>query len=332
MICAIGDIHGCYDPLKALINWLQENIKKHCRQFEYIFIGDYIDRGPSSREVLDYLIDFDEKKTLLMGNHEDMLLMFHYGSEKYKVNGNFWLTENNGGLKTIKALDPSTELDRLVIAETGGHVASRKYIRNNGEFRLESKYENFFNGLKYACVRTIKTKDGEREVLFSHSMPNQTVPVDEILNCSSFEAFHTMRKHYHLQTKETNLWNRKFLTEPFEKYIIVHGHTPTFYAEHFMGSISDPDNIPGYSEKAIEESSVLLTTNKSDGAVLQIDIDTGLVYGKKLSALLLPETESERMLFTGPERLPGAVSFNLVSGYHGDYIENDFSLNDYLDF
>jgi hypothetical protein len=99
-----------------------------------------------------------------------------------------------------------------------------------------------------------------------------------------------------------------------------------------MGSISDPDNIPGYSEKAIEESSVLLTTNKSDGAVLQIDIDTGLVYGKKLSALLLPETESERMLFTGPERLPGAVSFNLVSGYHGDYIENDFSLNDYLDF
>ncbi|HPJ89718.1 MAG TPA: metallophosphoesterase [Thermotogota bacterium] len=321
MICAIGDIHGCYDPLKALINWIEENIIDHCRELEYIFIGDYIDRGPSSREVLDFLIDFNAKKTLLMGNHEDMLMMYHYGSEIYTISGNFWLTENNGGLKTVKALDPSTELDRLVLEETKGYTSSKKHIRNNGEFRLEKKYENFFNSLSYACERTVKTLYGEKRLIFSHSMPNKTVPLQEIMSCPSFEAYHQIRRTYNLGIKETNLWNREFLTRPFEDSIIIHGHTPTFYAEHFMEDILENEKQLSYNTTAIEEGSILFTEETSSGKTLQMDIDTGAVYGRRLSAVFFPETDRELKDLTRKHPFPFSVSYSLGSGYYGEYIE-----------
>ena len=79
MIVAIGDIHGCFDPLKALIRSV-EGFRHEVEDIEYIFIGDYIDRGPSTKEVLDFLIHLKAKKTFLMGNHEHMLLVYYKGS------------------------------------------------------------------------------------------------------------------------------------------------------------------------------------------------------------------------------------------------------------
>jgi serine/threonine protein phosphatase 1 len=66
----IPDIHGCLNTLKALIN---EQIRP-ARYDELYFLGDYIDRGPDSKGVLDYLraLQKDEYTlTLLKGNHED---------------------------------------------------------------------------------------------------------------------------------------------------------------------------------------------------------------------------------------------------------------------
>jgi serine/threonine protein phosphatase 1 len=51
-IFAIGDIHGCLEKLQALIQSLGADPQKDT----LIFIGDYIDRGNSSREVIDYVI------------------------------------------------------------------------------------------------------------------------------------------------------------------------------------------------------------------------------------------------------------------------------------
>ena len=47
-IYAIGDIHGMYDKLTALINILTPK-----KEDLFVFIGDYIDRGPNSKEVID---------------------------------------------------------------------------------------------------------------------------------------------------------------------------------------------------------------------------------------------------------------------------------------
>ncbi|HZU38053.1 MAG TPA: metallophosphoesterase family protein [Gemmataceae bacterium] len=68
---AIGDIHGCSLALKALVDAIGP-----APQDVLIFLGDYIDRGPDSRGVLDQVIELRERCTVipLLGNHEAMLL------------------------------------------------------------------------------------------------------------------------------------------------------------------------------------------------------------------------------------------------------------------
>lgn len=75
---AIGDIHGCPDELEFLLEYLR-NTDNIDDQDQVIFIGDYIDRGPASKSVIECLLRFQklQPKTLfLRGNHEDMLLGF----------------------------------------------------------------------------------------------------------------------------------------------------------------------------------------------------------------------------------------------------------------
>ncbi|MBN1185033.1 MAG: serine/threonine protein phosphatase [Bacteroidales bacterium] len=70
----IGDIHGCYKTLRALID--KAGIKKEDQLF---FLGDYIDRGPNSKEVVDYIMDMMNtgyKIFPLLGNHEADLLEY----------------------------------------------------------------------------------------------------------------------------------------------------------------------------------------------------------------------------------------------------------------
>jgi serine/threonine protein phosphatase 1 len=78
-IYAIGDVHGRID----LLNSLLERIDKHLAAFPiersiHVFIGDYIDRGPDSRNVLDCLIARSRTHELicLKGNHEAFILQF----------------------------------------------------------------------------------------------------------------------------------------------------------------------------------------------------------------------------------------------------------------
>jgi hypothetical protein len=64
MIVVVGDIHGCLDPLKALIKRKERSGKRWGFNMEYLFLGDYIDRGPCIKEVLDYLIAKETGKVL----------------------------------------------------------------------------------------------------------------------------------------------------------------------------------------------------------------------------------------------------------------------------
>jgi serine/threonine protein phosphatase 1 len=87
-IFAIGDIHGCFDKLRDLvemipIDWANDRL---------VFIGDYIDRGDNTIEVVDYLVDLQARKpdiVFLKGNHEDMLLSYLAGQDRmtYLYNG-----------------------------------------------------------------------------------------------------------------------------------------------------------------------------------------------------------------------------------------------------
>jgi len=72
----IGDIHGCADELRYLIDGLSL-----ARGDRLVFLGDYIDRGPDSRGVVSFLLDLKKKLSaiefvFLKGNHEDMFLSY----------------------------------------------------------------------------------------------------------------------------------------------------------------------------------------------------------------------------------------------------------------
>jgi len=92
---AIGDIHGCLDKLKRLLNKI--DITDHD---ELIFLGDYIDRGSDSKGVIDFLINLKGrfKKKFLRGNHEDMFLRAIKDPPNW---GDLELWLRNGGNKTI---------------------------------------------------------------------------------------------------------------------------------------------------------------------------------------------------------------------------------------
>ena len=90
-----GDIHGCLVPLNKLIIHLEErcNITADDR---FVFLGDYVDRGPEVKLTIDALLNFRKqhpKTTFLMGNHEDMMMSYlgwngtRIGGMSYGYNG-----------------------------------------------------------------------------------------------------------------------------------------------------------------------------------------------------------------------------------------------------
>ena len=90
----IGDIHGCLRPLRRLLRKADPQPEDRL-----IFIGDYIDRGPESREVVDYLLDLSFPTIFLLGNHERMLLDFLEGEDEdvFLANGGQATLRSYGG-------------------------------------------------------------------------------------------------------------------------------------------------------------------------------------------------------------------------------------------
>lgn len=89
---AIGDIHGCRTALATLLDLVQPG-----RDDLVIALGDYVDRGPESRESIDLLLDLEKRCRFiaLLGNHEEMML----DAVNSSVELNGWLMY--GGAETL---------------------------------------------------------------------------------------------------------------------------------------------------------------------------------------------------------------------------------------
>ena len=77
----IGDIHGCYEALMALLAKISPDPAKDA----LVFLGDYIDRGPDSQKVITELLQLQHKYSnfvALKGNHEQMFLDFLAGRDQ----------------------------------------------------------------------------------------------------------------------------------------------------------------------------------------------------------------------------------------------------------
>lgn len=117
-VIAIGDIHGCYYSFRELV---EEKIRP-VKAEQLILLGDYIDRGPDSKKVVDYIIDLQSSGfdlVALKGNHEAMLMDAWNNPDRLSL----WFL--NGGMTTLKSFG----------------------INNLSE--LASGYLNFFRELPY---------------------------------------------------------------------------------------------------------------------------------------------------------------------------------------
>jgi len=114
----IGDIHGHLSKLKNLILDIKSDIKPDDL---IIFLGDYIDRGPKSFEVIEFLLKLKSENNIvcLLGNHEDMFCRFVSVGD----NRNSYMA--NGGKYTLKS-----------------------YRRNLKGFRIPESHKRFYNSLK----------------------------------------------------------------------------------------------------------------------------------------------------------------------------------------
>jgi len=105
---AIGDIHGCFDSLRELV----EHKIKIRKSDKLLFLGDYIDRGYKSRQVIDYIMGLQDKSydiVALIGNHESMLLetLANKGFLPEWIRNGGSTTLRSFGIRSLKQLDKS---------------------------------------------------------------------------------------------------------------------------------------------------------------------------------------------------------------------------------
>ncbi|MFI4975587.1 MAG: metallophosphoesterase family protein [Caulobacterales bacterium] len=96
---AVGDIHGRFDLLSDAIELIFAHAAK--RPARMVFLGDYVDRGPDSRRVVERLIALQQAgaAVCLKGNHEDLMVRALTGADSSAFR--LWL--DNGGLETLRS-------------------------------------------------------------------------------------------------------------------------------------------------------------------------------------------------------------------------------------
>jgi serine/threonine protein phosphatase 1 len=190
-IYAFGDIHGRLDLLKRLLSRVDKDVaQRPTMRAVFVFLGDYIDRGPSSRETIDWLLDRREHNecVFLKGNHEQLVINCLNNQRVFQQ----WL--RLGGIETLASYGLS--LGRLTSRINVAEVQAAFHRA------LPRAHLNFFRDQQpsFACG----------DFFFAHAGVKPRVELSR-------------------QAENDLLWIRdEFLgsTEDFGK-IIVHGHTPT---------------------------------------------------------------------------------------------------------
>lgn len=129
---AIGDIHGCLAALDAVLAAINPKPDD-----TIVTLGDYVDRGPNSKGVIDRLLDLEQKTNLvpLRGNHEDMLLEVISGS----IPPYSWL--NHGGVDTMDSYGFVGDLNCIPKQHLDFFDRMANYFENETHFCVHANYD-----------------------------------------------------------------------------------------------------------------------------------------------------------------------------------------------
>jgi serine/threonine protein phosphatase 1 len=114
---AVGDVHGRLDLLRMAVKAIADHVGGG--QFRVVFLGDYVDRGPDSRGVIDFLMDLQGRwpVTCLKGNHEELMVQAIGDPVGRQLER--WL--EYGGDQTLKSYDLEPG-DDLAAGVPGEHI------------------------------------------------------------------------------------------------------------------------------------------------------------------------------------------------------------------
>lgn len=161
---AVGDIHGRLDLLDQLLDAIHDDLRRRpARKVLLVFVGDLIDRGPASCEVVERLRTYrhgDVRPVFLLGNHEEVLLRI-LGGDAELITKWRWF----GGTECLKSYGvDSRDLDRLTNAQAL-EVVRNAIPKDHVEF-LESFVDTFRFGdylLVHAGIRPGVELDQQRQ-------------------------------------------------------------------------------------------------------------------------------------------------------------------------
>jgi calcineurin-like phosphoesterase family protein len=185
----IGDIHGRLDLLDRVIGAIHRDVEEHGSDALTVTLGDYIDRGPASRGVLERLIGnpFPTPMVALKGNHEAMLQDFLANPAV----GKHW--RSLGGAETLYSYG----------VPVGMLMAGKDYTEAADRLRaaLPAQHQSF--------LQSLKTSFSQGKYFLCHAGVRPGVPLEN-------------------QQEEDLLWIRgEFLNSKMDfGKVVVHGHTP----------------------------------------------------------------------------------------------------------
>ena len=200
----VPDIHGEYNKLMTLMGKINEEKRP---EDTIVFLGDYIDRGKRSKDVVNYMFELlsnDDNVVALLGNHDDQFYNIVENVDRLSIYGIEWLsrycieTLNSYGVSTVTLKYKSVE-DNL----------RNHYDFIKSELKKLKQTEDYrkFKILMANCQK-LYVKDG---YVFTHSGGVSWKPIIE-------------------QTLDQLLWSRDFQPRN-DGFIHVCGHTPTISGE-----------------------------------------------------------------------------------------------------
>lgn len=197
---AIGDVHGRHDLLSAIHRRIRSELE-HAPSSDWriIHLGDYVDRGPDSKSVIDFLIEArqrDPRNIMLAGNHDIGMLEFLADAEP---DGLFM---NYGGVQTAQSygVDFTRDMHWFGKAEAiaRGHMALVKAV--------PPSHVDFLQSLPFSV--------SFGDFFFCHAGIRPGVPLES-------------------QSRQDLIWIRDAFHDHPGLYpkVVVHGHTPMPEAE-----------------------------------------------------------------------------------------------------
>lgn len=187
---AIGDVHGRLDLLEKMHAAIKEDVGRHPdKGWRIIHLGDYVDRGPDSMGVLDFLAEAlkDERVVALAGNHDTGYLDFLAEPDGYGLFARY------GGRETAQSYGVEINFSDPASLRAGHAALSKAMPRRHrdvlGHLRFSTAFGDFF---------------------FCHAGIKPGVPLDD-------------------QEPRTLIWIRdEFLDwTGLHPKVVVHGHTPS---------------------------------------------------------------------------------------------------------